>query len=226
MQPKAKTLLQNPRFIAIVGMLGSNGPGEASNAAAMATKMLAEAGLTWGELLEGSGGSGGGFGGSERRLQATLRATQTQLQTAQRMNESLLTENKQLRHQVRQLSELSRAKEDMVKSLEAALRKANQQRPKEEPKQGGFRFTDVPEDDGHPNPRSGHAETGVDFSPRTYREILPWLTRLHKEGWEDLTDWEESFFSDFIERKKGISTERQYAIFKRTADKTGIPLDF
>ncbi len=42
---------QGKRFIAIVGMLGSDGQGERANAAALATKMLKEADLTWDEVI-------------------------------------------------------------------------------------------------------------------------------------------------------------------------------
>lgn len=108
------------------------------------------------------------------------------------------------------------AKDDMIKSLEAALRKANEQRPKEAPKQqGGFRFTDVPP-----------PEEPAIFAPVTYREVKGWLDKLVKEAWDDLSEWEVNFFTDFIEQKKGVVSERQHAIFKRVATKVGIPLDF
>lgn len=65
------------RFISIVGMLGSDGVGERANAAALATKMLRDSGLSWEELLNAEAGTSNGYRNPElegyRKLCADLR---------------------------------------------------------------------------------------------------------------------------------------------------------
>lgn len=219
--PKLKALLENKRFVAIVGMLGSNGSGEAANAAAMATKMLQDAGVTWGELLKAQDGSAG-YGGRD-----THNATLQRLWAEQRRSEASETrarhaeENvRKLKRQLHEKTEEARNLTSMVRTLEAALKKANEQR--HSAGGGGFRFTDVPGEDQ----RRAAPPQDDSFTPKTYREIHPWMERLVKEAWDDLSDWEVSFFTDFYEKKKAILSDKQYAVFKRVAVKTGLPLDF
>lgn len=220
--PKVKQLLANKRFIAIVGMLGSNGSGEAANAAALATKMLQEAGLTWAELVNAVPASGGPDPrqSADFRILDALHRTQDALANIQRKNEALLSD---LQAQKRHVSKLKLELDDgkrMIASLEAALKKANEQR---RAAPGGFHFTDAPEEDQRPRNAPPRDEA---FQTRTYREIKDWLDRLVKEAWDDLSEWEVGFFTDFYEKKRALLTEKQYAVFKRTAEKTGLPLDF
>ena len=72
MQAKSSTKIENflisaagQRFLKLAGMLGSGHAGEVANAAMMASKALTDAGLTWGEVLEG--GPAPSQGGQERR---------------------------------------------------------------------------------------------------------------------------------------------------------------
>jgi hypothetical protein len=208
---KLKTLLANPCFIAIVGMLGSDGPGEAANAAAKATKMLADAGVTWAELLAAQGGGKGSRG--DDVMQAELYRTRAQLQLAHRAEEIAGIRAKKAERMNYELRKQLDAHKDMVASLEAALKKANDQRPKM-----GFPDADKV---------SGTTPTWEDdFTPKTPTEIRRWLGILAGQYWADLNEWEINYFTDFIENKKAILTAKQYGIFKRTATKVGLPLDF
>lgn len=61
---KIEKFLASPagqRFIKLAGLLGSNHPGEAANAAMLASKVLIMADLTWAEVIEGSAPVRGSF---------------------------------------------------------------------------------------------------------------------------------------------------------------------
>ncbi len=236
-------LLRNPRFVAIVGMLGSNGSGEAANAAAMATKMLAEAGATWGELLEANGGRGGGV---DRSL---LNSLQHQLHTAQSREEAAKNDLRWARENIGKLqTDLAALRETNHKLLEqhaetvhklralqtqiTALQKTRAE--KAEPAGGWRPFHDTPpwdeEDARQPNEapkqRTWSQRTAEPEFPIPYPKIRTWLDMLQGNFWDDLNDWEQNFFYDFIDRKKAVKTDKQYAIFVRTAEKVGYALDF
>ncbi len=107
------------RFTALLGMLGSGHSGEAANAASLATKMLSENGLTWGEVAGTIGSSdGGNYGSLLRDLRRQLDIASAQIikfemkaknfeGTARRLkieNERLLAEIYGLRAQNRDYS--------------------------------------------------------------------------------------------------------------------------
>jgi hypothetical protein len=87
---------QGKRFIAIVGMLGSDGQGERANAAALATKMLKDWDLTWDEVI-GTGNAGEKSSSNDSalkahivRLEETNRKNLAAIGNLRRENERLL----------------------------------------------------------------------------------------------------------------------------------------
>lgn len=192
-----KDLLSNKRFVAIIGMLGSSGSGEAANAAAMATKMLKDAGLTWAELLNGMGG-----GGPDPYHSSTLQ----RLFAAQRAQEAAETRARKAEAKVRDVTEQLRIANLANEGLKARLKDFEKPDPE---KFKGFTFS--------------HADDAP-FRPLSYIEIEPFLKVLVGR-WDDLNDWEEGFFRDFVENQRGVKTEKQWAVFKRVSDKFKIPID-
>lgn len=104
---KVQTFLRDrgQRFFAIIGLLSSDHDGERANAAAKATQMLKEAGLTWGELSGTLGTTPGSTADRYGRM-----ALEEQLNGARQRAE---TAEKQVRHlqqsqreQMRQIMDL------------------------------------------------------------------------------------------------------------------------
>jgi hypothetical protein len=205
-----KTLLTNKRFVSIVGMLGSNGPGEAANAAALATKMLAEAGLTWGELLADAGGPGDRYAGGtdwnkETVLQAEIQQLKLRIGQLQRKEEAAETRARRAENHVRDLRKELATSVEREQQLRSQLQAAQAKK--------GWTFDDD----------TAAAGSWVPPPPLAHHD---WLEDLLQYRDHDLNEWERNFFTDFAEKNKPIKTEKQYAIFKRVAEKLKLPLDF
>lgn len=245
MQSKLKALLENDRFIAIVGMLGSDGHGERANAAAMANKMLTEAGATWAEVLAAKGGSGGRVDNHDelrlirevQQLKRELRDAyalhqkaiegaakdKKALKLARAENEKLLAQHAQVVHELRALkTQIERLRE--VREAKKAAAQAK-----------GFGFAHAPDfgEDEHDGPPRRDYSKGDQPGPKyaftgtiPFPKIRGWLDMLEANFWDDLSNWEKDFFGDFITNKKAVKSDKQYAVFQRTADKLGFELAF
>lgn len=84
--PKIKNFIRNrgPRFVALLGMLGSDADGERANAAALASKMLKDDQLTWGEIAEAFSDSPPAMGAGTERVLRDLIATHMRTISQQR----------------------------------------------------------------------------------------------------------------------------------------------
>ncbi len=204
---QARDLLQNKRFIAIVGMLGSNQAGEAGNAALMASKMLKDAGLTWAEILraaESGGGSDPYHQATLQRLYAAQRAQEAS-ETRARKAEALLREERAAHFKTMEQLRIANL---AIAGMKERLKDFEKPDPS---KFKGFTFS--------------HAEPAAFNGHVPYATIEPFLRALVDDAWDDLSEWEQGFFRDFVEKKRGIKSEKQWNIFKRIADKFDLPLD-
>jgi hypothetical protein len=208
MTQKVKTLLKNPRFIAIVGMLGSDGHGEAANAAAKASKMLKEAGTTWGELVAAlEDGKGRGRGQSDPDTTYALQAALRHANAArQRWEEVARTAEKQLKEVSKEKNRLAELLHVTRTELEAV--KGSIERLKAARNKGWTPFEEAAPEWVKPGP-TAH---------------LSWLTEVMSRHQKSLSSWEENFLLSF--EGKPVVSEKQYEILKRIAEKTKVPLDF
>lgn len=209
--PKVKQLLQNKRFVAIVGMLGSSGDGERANAAALAGRMLQEAGITWGELVgaldapaasRGRDYSQGAATAQVLALQGELQAARRRLADSQRREEIATTSARSAEARVKSLESQLDAARRRIQQLDGTLQRMQAQ------KQGWTPF-----------------ETEVQEWVRPGSEDhLGWINKLLGYHQKKLTSWEIDFVSSFMD--KPVVSEKQYNVLKRIAEKIGVPLDF
>lgn len=137
----AKQFLSDPktarRFEQIVGMLGSSAEGERANAAALASRMLAEAGMTWAEVLSGRPGATSGLSDAQWQLDVVMRSLKSARESHAKTDARLKTaldENRMLRDKLieaeRIIKTLQQPKGSVQEELETVLKRSAPRRSK------------------------------------------------------------------------------------------------
>lgn len=183
---KVQTFLRDKgqRFIAIIGMLGSDADGERANAAAKATTMLREAGLSWAELSASLGSAPASYSGStaaERVLHH--RANQAEARAA--------VAEKQVRH----LQQAQRDQQRQILDLQAEV--ARLKRPQAPP--WDYSRGEEWAEETKPKPKPKYQTFNVRLN-----ELIDKL-----EDALEMNDWETSFVTSI--RSRNFLTDKQRA---------------
>ena len=195
------------KFAKLVGMLGSAHAGEAGNAATMATKLLQEAGLTWGEVLGAGTSNGfqrfsdGGQTVSIRDLEKRLEILQGQLKMAHTL-------------QAMTYSELSKAK-GLIASLQTKLTVA----------EGEVLAARRAFEQAGPEVKMRTPDKDNDGTRKfasKMQAILNWTIDQIEDAIE-LNDWEQGFLKSMRDLKWKISP-KQFAKLEDMAERAGVDL--
>lgn len=187
------------KFAKLVGMLGSAHAGEAGNAATMATKLLQEAGLTWGEVM--GAGTSNGHQSRWNGDAARLSILEGQLRMAHQTIASNSSEIHRLKGQIASLqTKLTVAEGEVL----AARRAFEQAGPEVK-----MRTPDKDND-------------GTRKFASKMQAILNWTIDQIEDAIE-LSDWEQGFLKSMRELKWKISP-KQFAKLEDMAERAGVDL--
>lgn len=179
---------KGPRFFAIIGLLSSDAEGERANAAALATRMLKEAGLTWGELSGTFGSSSPGSYGSGSRQETVLRGLWEQAKLRAEAAEK----------QVRHLQQSQREQQHLILKLQAEIARLRRPEP-------------PPRDYSRGEEWAEQKQAGTKPKYKTFNVRLNELADQLEDALE-MNDWEQGFVTSI--RSRSFLTDKQKAKFE------------
>ena len=225
------------RFKKLIGMLGSDGDGERANASAMATKLLKDAGLTWGEVMEKTGPApgashsrytAGGYNTNDRleliALRNALSAVRRDLSSSEAARKSAestvkvqLKRLEAARKENRKLKELLTAAEDNVAAAKRAFEVAGTSATEADQffnKVGTGQRKGLKASSGRPKA----------FESPLHKQLNELIDEIESEL--ELNDWESSFLTSLRDLKWKISP-KQWAKLCDLAEHAGVePMDY
>lgn len=175
---------RGPRFFAILGLLSSDAEGERANAAALATRMLKEAGLTWGELSGTLGSAPGGSTGARRELEYLLNGVRQRAEAAEK--------------QVRHLQQSQREQQHLILKLQAEIARLRRPEP-------------PPRDYSRGEEWAEQKQAGTKPKYKTFNVRLNELADQLEDALE-MNDWEQGFVTSI--RSRNFLTDKQKAKFE------------
>lgn len=201
------------RFKKLAGMLGSNGDGERANAASLATRLLRDADLTWGEVM-GAGTANGAQRPSDGGQATRIRDLETRL----KMSEAFCTAQGTRASAAE--AQLRRAKTEIGKlrnELEVARREVQAAK-------AAFELAGTSHAQARDFFKKAEAAPGLkagkpkDYATDFQRQINDLIDEI--ENAVELNDWEQGFLNSIRDLKYRI-TEKQWKKLQALAEQAG-----